>query len=312
MNPIVITLLSLLLVGCSSPLPSQRVADGPRSTRTTPSEHEQFESETHSGLASETRGLGGIDRKIAYIGEGFFGVSIEPEPNRVIISAHEKSRANGEYYEWTAHRTTDFEVQALCGRHANEFYVFGSYADGSQVLERWILEPWQTGAYFTERKTADTAIGTPVEPFDTIVRYNGPFIEPADRPNPVVTRTALHTPSIPGEVLDLEADPEGRFLVFLVRDAQGKSAFLSYDLSSGSQSTLATASLHPRVADAFLFRFLDSTHEGRLISASLPGRSDVLYLVDEKNDGVFESSMILKNGAEHYYALPGFTLTKYP
>lgn len=266
---------------------------------------------SHASSPSTIRAFPGTSSKIAYIGEGFFGRSLIKEPNRVIVESHEKSRSDGVYHEWTAHRDTTFEVTCVCARHANEFYVYGRNSQSAPVLERWDLSPWPSGGYHTERNAAQSPVGISVRPSDTIVKYSGPFVEPALRTPPVITQTALTAPTLPDEVVEMEVDPEGRFLIFLVKDAQGVAALIRYDIPNASVTTIATAASTPLLQSATGCRFLDSTTEGRLIQAGSGGLY-TLYLRDADNDGVFEDSFKLKAGAEHYYALPEFTLTLYP
>lgn len=266
----------------------------------------------HGGFPDSARGFPTPPSEIAYSGTGIFGMSLVKGDHRVDLSAHEKSPDDGIYYNWTVYRTTDYDVRALCGRHANEFYVYGLALDGSPVLERWDLEPWPSGAYYTERKVAGTPLGTPVRASQTFMRYEKPFVKPALRTPPIVTRSPLPSPAISGEVVEIEADPEGRFLMLRSVDAQGGSTLTRFVPSSGALVVVADPTTHPQMASANNFVFLDSTERGRLIRVGFDESLRLLYLVDAQNDGDFESSFVLMNGMENSQALPGFTTTLYP
>lgn len=250
-------------------------------------------------------------REIAYSSvDGVFGMSLAGSPNRVEFAAHERSPDTGTHYEWSMHADTAYPVLAVCGRHANQFYVCGQAANGLQ-LERWVLTPWQTGAYYTERRSSTAPLGTSVTPYRTQLRYRGPFVTPAQRTPPVLVRTPISAPSLPGTVVELEADPEDRYLTFRSLDAQGRSSVYQFDLSSGTTALLASSTSTPALAAAACMYFMDSTELGRLLKIETNGL-DIVYLVDEKNDGLFESSLVLRVGEENYNALPEATLLRYP
>lgn len=275
------------------------------------------------GLALDGRDLSGAignarvdgfptpQHEVAYShADGVFGMSLSTAANRVDFVANERGPDNKTHYEWTMHADTAYPVLAVCGRHANQFYVCGQAANGLQ-LERWVLTPWQTGAYYTERRSSTAPLGTSVTPYRTQLRYRGPFVTPAQRTPPVLVRTPISAPSLPGTVVELEADPEDRYLTFRSLDAQGRSSVYQFDLSSGTTALLASSTSTPALAAAACMYFMDSTELGRLLKIETNGL-DIVYLVDEKNDGLFESSLVLRIGEENYNALPEATLLRYP
>lgn len=297
------TLALFLSPGCATSGEARHAA-------TPPNADESGSRNSNLGGANVVRNFPTPPSEIAYIGDGVFGMSLIPGANRVDFEAHEKSPDNRLIYEWTMHGDTSFQVLAVCGRHANEYYICGAM-DGALVLERWELVPWTTGAYYTERKSATEPIGTSVDAFRTFLRYRGPFVEPAMRTAPDLVRTTLSAPLLSGQVQELEVDPENRFLVFRTTDAQGASTLTQYELATGAVAVLGTPATHPLLTATACMRFLDSSELGRLLKVETTGL-DILYLVDDKNDGVFERSLVLRVGEENYSALPESTLTLYP
>ena len=296
-------MLGVLLVATSCGAPS-----GAR-MGVSPGEGDSPPVPQHDSSASVSRDLGGQAGHIAYV-TGEHSIRLVPEDGRVRIKASERSPDDGLHYSWDAEVVTTVDVVSIGARHANEFYVYGLAPNGASVIERWELQPWTNGAHYTERTASTEPIGVPVRAAQTQARYRGPFIEPALRAKPVVDRIPLVMPNVPGTVVEVDIDPEARFLVFRSVNSAGESTLVQYEFLSGQTTILGTKATHPLLAEATNMRFVDSTEEGRMLSVETGGLLNA-FLIDKESDGVFESSIELGYGEEIFRALPAFTLTWY-
>lgn len=300
-----IVLFVLLATGCAAG-DHRRSAPGAELVVEKPS---AVESSVVRGDSSRDLG-GGVPKHVAFV-TNQFGISLLTLEREVRIRVFEKDPEDGKYHRWNATAQTAYDVLSIRSRHGNEFYIYGVMPDGSEILERWDLSPWRPGAYRTERLASLEPIGVGIRPSVTKLRFTGPWVDPDLRTAPVLTRTALAMPEGLDEVVQIEVDPEGRFLLLLTRDAQGDSTLVQLDLSTNSLTTLATPISQPTLGAVDRVGFADSTELGRLIVLINDDFTEI-YLRDELNDGVFESSFIVPMGEEQLRILPPFTTTWSP
>ncbi len=258
----------------------------------------------------DLRGLGAGDSRVLAFVSSDFTFSLKPEGDRVTIQASERSPLDGKHYAWNMFGETSYEVRAVCARHANEFYIFGTHGSRESVLERWEIQPPSPGGMYTTRPTSRAPIGIPATNYKTEVRFPETFVDPAQRPKPKLVRTALPSPITNQEVAEMEVDPDGRFLLFRVLGRSGASAILQYELATGSQTRIGDPTTDPQLAEAASMVFAHSTLEGRILCVRTSGGRYLLFL-DAENDGVFEGRRFLDFGGIDR-ALPRDTVTWYP
>ena len=240
-----------------------------------------------------------------------FGMHYEPSPHRVDFKATERNPETRDYHTWTFNAVTTYTILEMCARTAGEFYVYGEMDGSGAVLERWVISPWPSGAYYTHHPSSAEPIGNPIPRGATVLRYKGPFIDPGQRTPPVLTRTPLAVPSLTGDIVEMVADPEARFLILRTVDSGGASTLVQFEISTGATSVIATPNSLAALTKTKQMVVLDSTVMGRLIE--LWSRTQYnTYLQDVDNDGVFESTFDLELRDERDYALPEVTLTYYP
>lgn len=135
------------------------------------------------------------------------------------------STTPGEY--WSAHiERTSFLAREIVPRHGNEFFVVGhpytnrdysTWDSTKMVIERWEVSA-PAGAPFSLRPASTQSIGTPVaHSILSVAVQGGVYKMPSLRSAPVVDRALVGV--FQQEWVSAAADPDGRFIAILDRDA---------------------------------------------------------------------------------------------
>lgn len=273
----------------------------------------ESETDQHPALSfasGEGRAFGGQGNGFTVMATNDFTFGLTRNGNKVVLDASERSPTDRQHHAWNATAATAYEVVSVCARHANEFYVYGIFPSGDTVLERWDLQPAASGAYYTEKESSKTPVGTPTTANRLAIRYVPPFVPPPLRPVPVLSRTRLSSPIASETVAEIEVDPDGRFIVFRLVDDGGLSTLMQYDFATGNQVVIASGPSEPYLSSATSMVFLDSTGIGRILLVDTVAGNAVLFL-DTQNDGVFEGKNYLAAN-EVNIGLPPLTTIWYP
>jgi len=208
----------------------------------------------------------------------------------VVVVGNEYDAATDTHDRWTKTVTAPYIVDAACARHGNEFWVVGHAPTGEHIVERW---DWSSlvGGYFTTLDRANTGVGVGVRTPELCVQIAGDtYIAPPARVgSPSVNRVVVHQGPALGEVRKIEVDPDGRYLMLLVRDASGVTSLMQMPATVGSTSvTLLTSATISDLSKTLSMTFGQHARDGRVLVLSTAG--ETVWLKDEWNDGVFESS----------------------
>jgi len=226
----------------------------------------------------------------------------------VSIEATEWS-PSGAPYKWSMTFELASQPIAIGSRHANEFFVLTHEAPHPVALEVWTMHAPQ-GAYYTECPPSSRPIGTPSELASTMLKVNGPYVRPDQRSRPNISRSVIASPSDWKDAQLIAADPEGRFVLSVTTDEADFAQLNQLDLKTGSIAVLADSASIPHLADARELMFLDSDNVGRLLTIPTDGLH-TYCLVDEENDGVFETIDSLTE-LEYSEKYPAHSVTKQP
>lgn len=212
------------------------------------------------------------------------------------LVSYEYSPYDGIQHRWTLQNPTSFGVECVSASHANELVVAGQNRQGETVIELWRYPP-QQGAWSTSTAGSGT-IGTPLpltSPVATLGSYA--WISPSDRdPQAPARRAELYEGSGIGDVEELLADPEGRFVLVVERGSN--SVYQAPTDGTGTIQVLydGVTDPHEELGDSPQCRILQSGFDDRLyiIGAELgPNEGYGLVFLDPNNDGVFDSPVWL-------------------
>ncbi len=201
--------------------------------------------------------------------------------------------------------TTSYDVQRVAGRGTHLLVVLGTARDGElTVIERWDLTP-TAGTPTLSFTQATVAVGTPVSTPAPVSAYQGgSWILPASRPAPTApTRTECYRGPLLGEDLEIEVDPDGRFVLVLAR-GQGKlyRVLLEEDTTP---VVILDDSQSPSLGYADGLQTFRHFSQGRQVSALLKGSPLArLVLYDYDNDGEFDHHAEYSDAEEQTQGLP--------
>ena len=221
----------------------------------------------------------------------------------MIVVTNEYDPGPGEWLEARLQESTTFDVTAVDGRLANDFWVCGVATNGDDVIEHWTLEV-PVGGWIAKRPVSTIPLGTPAAtPETAIVLRGSDFLPFAQRPQaPHIARRELYRGDLLGGVLSVEADPDGRYLMLLTEAKEvyqlpihvGASPLLLYDTSD--TSTLANAHHIDARDHASLGRVYS------IVPLAFKPSSLRILLIDDENDGVIDS--LLELPGDQVDALP--------
>ena len=200
----------------------------------------------------------------------------------------------------TFHLTTSYAVEAVAPRGGSELFLAG-LAERTQetVLEQWVIQPIG-GAYVVSRPSTSASLGTPVGSVATVVSVaGGTYVPSGQRPEPFhVDREELWRGTLPGRVVRMAADPDGRFLLAATDDGVLRRFLLD---GTEQWTVLYDQTAIPALGSITALRVYDSSALGRLLvvhGKDPSGVSSSLYGIafDAENDGIYESTEIGNSG----------------
>lgn len=209
--------------------------------------------------------------------------------------------------------TTSFEISAACYRDAgDDVFVAGLKATGELVIERWSF-PSRAGKWH-HVPPAIQAIGTPMGPYVGTTEINGgTWSAPAaTHPSPA-RRVILETSGIQ-LVRGMDADPEGRFILFQDHGTHSLYRIRLDQGSPGAPELLYTVAQIPELARTVWVNVAEVTATGKrfwLLSEPDDDSKQLAHcarvmLWDNENDGVFDSTQALEYAAfRSTYLAPG-------
>ena len=239
---------------------------------------------------------------------GVYSLSLEFIDQRTIrINGTEEDQSRDAYEYWSRDIQLTHDVEAISGRHANEFYVVGK--DGTDtVIDRWDLSV-ENGAYYTTSAPPGDPIGTSVRTQTARLAVSGSYQPPGLRPAPTVTPTRLHVGPSVGRVQAASIDPDGRYLLMVCEDTSTSTYSLTrFILSTGVVETVLTAAQEPDLDGVTGFGHADQSTLGRIHTMNAHG--NVIWLADTTNDGVIDSHGNLELD-DFMIAYPDFSFTHY-
>lgn len=217
--------------------------------------------------------------------------------------------------------SASFDIHGIASRGSPDLYLGGVADDGDIVIEHWRLKP-QGGEPVLERAlngalirgtpgsgTAGSvpAIGSPIAsstPYPYV--EGGTAIPFPDRTSPRrLARNELYRGSVVQDIVAMNVDPEGRFLLFLGDD--DTLYRLTLDASRALEALYDSDDLWTLSRAEYLIRFQHVT-EGRvwvlgfLPEVSSDGTGELqldTLLIDADNDGLFDSTGIFEYDQLH-------------
>ena len=216
------------------------------------------------------------------------------------FKASETDPVTGEVYVSSIPYSTSYVITGFAGETSHSFYVIGrDESSGNEIVEYWAIPPAPGAYYCTRTLSPNSPLGTPITTPRAVEQImGGSFIPPDQRTNSLPARQILYIGSSIGGVLAAEADPDGRYL--LLDGSAGlyrlwkKSKKLDLVISSadvpflGGTGAALRAYRHPNL--------------GRVYLAMKPAESDpggvvAVFLFDDTNDGILDSSEVMGQAA---------------
>lgn len=202
----------------------------------------------------------------------------------------ERDPASGVYQRTSQRFSTSFEPTLITCRIADDLFLAGQDSTGMTSLERWRIESPE-GAIVATRPQAPEGIGVSYDPsVVTVYSPKGGTYLPSEQRTSLRSETRALIRRWPAGVVvsELEADPDGRFLIVRVDDF-----YQQIDLYDGNATTqiVDLSSLSPLALKANSLSVMQSKNQQRVyVNAVAAGEvyyDYYLVLEDDNNDGVF-------------------------
>lgn len=210
----------------------------------------------------------------------------------LVLRNHEREAPSDAWLDSSFSYGSSLPISTLASRTADDFFIAGRTKSGTDVVERWTVNP-VAGGY---RTTKAVYSGPPAQPFQSATMitqvYELTFVPPLSRAQPTIKRSEAFSGNVNG-IDVLAADPDGRYLLMVADEKLLKLPLQSGAGVLGAVEVLYDSQGIPELATAAPnLQVMHHSALGRTYTllgsvAGLP--TERVLFIDSDNNGVFET-----------------------
>lgn len=244
--------------------------------------------------------LAGKSRRLLYNSEDLVQIArFDRGKKGLVFDSCEKLPGDGlPSLATTNHFATSYElVDVVHSGQANLFYVLGRGRGGESIVERWEIAELE-GGFFARRPASSQPVGVPLPGVALQTGIEGGVWQyPVDRSSAVTSeRVELYRGKDYVAILDLAADPDGRFVIALVYESSQDRTIVRIDADPQASSTpveLIDAQAHG-VGHVSAISLKEASTGDRVLVLSALGPPEPVQamMIDPENDGLFDPPQV--------------------